>query len=157
MTASVPGESKREIEPRYGHGSFPRSARLLRHADFERVYKLGRRHFSASMTVFYWQRPEPADEAAGVNSSVASGLRIGFTVGRALGGAVQRNRMKRRLREAVRLTRPAKGASADVVINPKKSLLTVDFAEVVNEVSRAFVVIEEKLAGKARTGQANIR
>jgi hypothetical protein len=34
-----------------------------------------------------------------------------------------------------------------VVINPKKSLLTVDFAAVVNEVSRAFVVIEEKLAG----------
>jgi nitrous oxide reductase accessory protein NosL len=35
-----------------------------------------------------------------------------------------------------------------VVINPKKSLLIVDFAEVVNEVSRAFVVIEQKLAGK---------
>jgi ribonuclease P protein component len=141
----------RDVEP--GHGSFPRSARLLRHADFERVYKLGRRHFSASMTVFYWQRPELADEAAGVSSCVTSGLRIGFTVGRALGGAVQRNRMKRRLREAVRLTRPAKGVNADVVINPKKSVLTVDFAEVVNEVSRAFVVIEEKLAGKARAGK----
>jgi hypothetical protein len=38
---------------------FPRTARLLRHADFERVYKQGRRHFSASMTVFYWPRPEP--------------------------------------------------------------------------------------------------
>ena len=37
---------------------FPRTARLLRHADFERVYKQGRRHFSASMTVFYWPRPE---------------------------------------------------------------------------------------------------
>ena len=84
---------------------------------------------------------------------MASGLRIGFTVGRALGGAVQRNRMKRRLREAVRLARPAGGVNADVVINPKKSVLTVDFAEVVNEVSRAFVVIEEKLAGKARVGK----
>jgi len=31
---------------------FPRAARLLRHADFERVYKEGRRHFSASLTVF---------------------------------------------------------------------------------------------------------
>ncbi len=153
MTASASRESKRDVEPRSGHGSFPRSARLLRHADFERVYKLGRRHFSASMTVFYWQRPEAADEAAGVNSSVASGLRIGFTVGRALGGAVQRNRMKRRLREAVRLTRPAKGVNADVVINPKKSVLTADFAEVVNEVSKAFVVIKEKLAGKARVGK----
>jgi len=141
----------RDVES--GRGSFPCSARLLRHADFERVYKLGRRHFSASMTVFYWQRPELADEAAGVKAAVTSGLRIGFTVGRALGGAVQRNRMKRRLREAVRLTRPVKGVNADVVINPKKSVLTVDFAEVVNEVSRAFVVIEEKIAGKGQGRQ----
>jgi ribonuclease P protein component len=134
--------------PRAGKGAFPRSARLLRHADFERVYKLGRRHFSASMTVFYWPRPETGIAAAKTSpakSPVASGLRIGFTVGRALGGAVQRNRMKRRLREAVRMTRPAGGASADVVINPKKSLLTVEFSAVVNEVSRAFVVIEQKL------------
>ena len=155
MTASVPAESnqresKRNVEPRSSHGTFPRSARLLRHADFERVYKLGRRHFSASMTVFYLPRREADAGAkqATAKSQIASGLRIGFTVGRALGGAVQRNRMKRRLREAVRLTRPAAGTSADVVINPKKSLLTVDFTEVVNEVSRAFVVIEQKLAGK---------
>ncbi|HET7892090.1 MAG TPA: ribonuclease P protein component, partial [Candidatus Sulfotelmatobacter sp.] len=62
MTASVPGESKRELEPRSGRVGFPRSSRLLRHADFERVYKQGRRHFSASMTVFYWPRPQ-ADDA----------------------------------------------------------------------------------------------
>jgi ribonuclease P protein component len=136
--------------------TFPRSARLLRHADFERVYKLGRRHFSASMTVFYWQRVEgdaggksaaaklPASSPA--KSAIAPGLRIGFTVSRALGGAVVRNRMKRRLRSAVGMTRPAAGPNADVVINPKKSLLTIEFAAVVNEVSRAFVVIEEKLA-----------
>ncbi len=53
-----------------GAGTFPRSARLLRQADFERVYKLGRRHFSASMTVFYWPRPE--DGGAGPYSVVAS-------------------------------------------------------------------------------------
>jgi ribonuclease P protein component len=133
--------------------TFPRSARLLRHADFERVYKLGRRHFSASMTVFYWQRAE-VDAKSGVakspvKSAIGPGLRIGFTVSRALGGAVERNRMKRRLREAVRMTRPAAGPNADVVINPKKSLLTVEFAAVVNEVSRAFVLIEQKLAAKA--------
>ena len=122
---------------------FPRTARLLRHADFERVYKQGRRHFSASMTVFYWQRPEAV-------AAKVSGLRVGFTVSRALGGAVQRNRMKRRLREAVRMTRPAGGASADVVINPKKSLLTVEFSAVVNEVSRAFVVIEQKLGKREK-------
>lgn len=100
------------------------------------------------MTVFYRPRQEPGQATEAAKASPVSGLRIGFTVSRALGGAVERNRMKRRLREAVRLTRPLAGASADVVINPKKSLLTVDFAEVVNEVSRAFVVIEQKLAGK---------
>jgi len=162
VTNSVPGESNhdvvpRSVEPRAGAGTFPRSARLLRHADFERVYKQGRRHFSASMTVFYWQRPSTGTavaKAPAAKTPVVSGLRIGFTVSRALGGAVQRNRMKRRLREAVRLTRPAASASADVVINPKKSLLTVEFAAVVNEVSRAFVVIEEKLAGKTAREKA---
>jgi len=133
--------------PRAGKAVFPRSARLLRHADFERVYKLGRRHFSASLTAFYLLRQEA--QASGAKAVATPGLRIGFTVGRALGGAVQRNRLKRRLREAVRLCRPPAGASADVVINPKKSLLTIDFAEVLNEVTRAFVVIEQKLAGKA--------
>jgi len=131
---------------------FPRTARLLRHADFERVYKQGRRHFSASMTVFYWPRTEiDVETRAGAPSTAAQGgsaphgLRIGFTVGRSLGGAVQRNRMKRRLREAVRLTLPSSGISADVVINPKKSLLTNDFAAIVNEVRGAFVVMEQKL------------
>jgi ribonuclease P protein component len=123
---------------------FPRPARLLRHADFERVYKQGRRHFSASMTVFYWPRPEVTAQPAA--APAVQGLRVGFTVGRALGGAVQRNRMKRRLREAVRLTRPQPAVAADVVINPKKSLLTVDFVAVQSEVSRAFGVIEQKLS-----------
>ena len=146
MTASVPAEpEQRESKPAArAEKAFPRSARLLRHADFERVYKLGRRHFSASLTAFYLLRPQA--EAA---RSATSGARIGFTVGRALGGAVQRNRMKRRLREAVRLCGLQSGVSADVVINTKKSLLVIDFAEVVNEVRRAFVVIEGKLAGKA--------
>jgi ribonuclease P protein component len=147
VTGSVPvGPEPRElkpaVQPRAGK-AFPRNARLLRHADFERVYKLGRRHFSASLTAFYLLRTE-ADSAR----SATSGPRIGFTVGRALGGAVQRNRMKRRLREAVRLCGLPAAVAADVVINPKKSLLVIDFAEVVNEVCRAFVVIEGKLARK---------
>ena len=51
---------------------FTGSMRLLRHADFERVYKQGRRHFAAHMTVFYLPRGH------------GEGLRIGFTVGRVL-------------------------------------------------------------------------
>ncbi|MGB8115578.1 MAG: ribonuclease P protein component [Candidatus Sulfotelmatobacter sp.] len=125
-------------------GRFPRSARLLRHADFERVYKDGRRHFSASITVFYLPRMPCAEK--GKAAAEAQGLRVGFTVGRGLGGAVQRNRMKRRLREAVRMSWPSSGVAADVVINPKKSLLKVDFAEVLEEIRRAFGMVEKKLA-----------
>jgi ribonuclease P protein component len=129
----------------------PRSARLLRHADFERVYKLGRRHFSPTMTVFYLQRPNVQGErdAGSKTLAVAPGFRVGFTVGRALGGAVDRNRMKRRLREAVRLCRPLPGANADVVINPKKVLLKTDFTKIVEEVGRAFATIETKLKAKS--------
>jgi ribonuclease P protein component len=117
----------------------------LRHADFERVYESGRRHFSASLTAFYLARPGEQNAAA-----KAAGLRVGFTVGRALGGAVQRNRIKRRMREAVRLSGPPVAVSADVVINPKKSVLTADFEAVLNEVRRAFVVIEQKLANPSQ-------
>ncbi len=117
---------------------FPRSVRLLRHADFERVYKQGRRHFGSHMTVFFLPRPEHES---------APGLRVGFTVSKALGGAVVRNRMKRRLREAVRLHGMIP-ATIDVVINPKKSVLTAAFADVQREIRRAFEVIG-KAAGKS--------
>jgi ribonuclease P protein component len=112
---------------------FTSSMRLLRHADFERVYKKGRRHFAAHVTVFYLAREQGA------------GLRIGFTVGKVLGGAVVRNRMKRRLREAVRLHWPEVLIPADIVINPKKSLLKVEFSELGNEISRAFEVIQKSV------------
>jgi ribonuclease P protein component len=87
------------------------------------------------MTVFYLRQAD-------------GGARIGFTVGRVLGGAVIRNRIKRRLREAVRLQRASLKASVDVVINPKKSTLMVDFLVVLDEVSRAFEVITRKMAEK---------
>jgi ribonuclease P protein component len=86
------------------------------------------------MTVFYLRRDD-----------VLEGPRVGFTVGKVLGGAVQRNRMKRRLREAVRLKAVQKEAAVDVVINPKRSLLKADFNELQREVAKAFQVIEQSL------------
>lgn len=82
------------------------------------------------MTVFYLRQAE-------------GGARIGFTVGRVLGGAVDRNRIRRRLREAVRLERWRLKGPVDVVINPKKSTRTVEFSVLVDEVVRALEVINK--------------
>ena len=93
------------------------------------MYREGKKLFATHMTVFYRRRSE-AGEA-----------RIGFTVGRVLGGAVERNRIKRRMREAVRAHRAALSGSVDVVINPRKSALTADFAQLLAEVQRTFASI----------------
>jgi len=104
---------------------FPKSSRLLKHADFDHVYQNGKRQFSGHMTVFSLARAGGAP-------------RVGFTVGRVLGGAVVRNRIKRRLREAVRRNLAALSAPVDLVINPKRSVLTMEFAQLEAEIARAF-------------------
>jgi ribonuclease P protein component len=141
VSADAPKRSVEQPAATVGAG-FPRAARLLKHSDFDRVYKQGRRHFSSHMTVFYLRQ---AEDAVPEKCS-----RIGFTVGKVLGGAVERNRIKRRLREAVRLRRSVlKSAGAvDVVINPKKSVLTLEFSVVLEEVGRALDVIAKKLVEK---------
>ena len=150
MSADAPKRSVDQPAADAG-GGFPRGisrlGRLLKHSDFERVYKQGRRHFSSHMTVFYLRRVEN-DSPEGKPQDL--GARVGLTVGKVLGGAVQRNRIKRRLREAVRLRRLAlNGAGAiDVVINPKKSVLTLEFSVVLDEVGKALEVITRKMAAK---------
>src|SRR5271165_4368293 len=111
--------------------AFPKSKHLLRHADFQRVYQAGRRQFTGNMTVFFLRRA-PAAEAAVTGNS----LRVGFTVGKVLGGSVERNRIKRRMREAVRTSWPSADAPVDVVFHPRKSVQKLPFAEVATEVAR---------------------
>ncbi len=125
-------------EPRSGL-RFPRTAKLLKHSDFQRVYKSGKRHFSTLLTAFFLP-------------GTALGPRIGITVSRALGGAVQRNRIKRRMREAVRFHLSELSAPMDVVFNPKKLVLDADFAQVQQEVSRAFEVITKAAARQQQQG-----
>ena len=141
MSADAPDRSVEQPAAKAGAG-FPRAARLLKHSDFERVYKQGRRHFSSHMTVFYLSQAEA--------HSPEQSARVGFTVGRVLGGAVERNRIKRRLREAVRLRRALLKGAVDVVINPKKSVLTLEFSVLLEEVGRALDVIANKLVEKQR-------
>jgi ribonuclease P protein component len=63
--------------------------RLSRSGEFERVYREGRSHASRHLVVYAFPRAD--DE---------SDPRLGISVGRKLGGAVERNRIKRLLREA---------------------------------------------------------
>jgi len=114
---------------------FPRGSRLLRHGDFQAVYKKGKKHFSGNVTVFYRENEN------------APGPRVGFTVGRVLGGAVERNRIRRRMRAAVRqhlsrFTRPL-----DVVLHPRKSVLTLKFAQLEAEIEQIFTALQR---GKGR-------
>ncbi len=115
---------------------FPHARHLLRRVDFDRVYQQGQRHFSGHMTVFYVR-------------GTAGWARVGFTVGRALGGAVERNRIRRRLREAVRLRLARLAVPVDVVIHPRKSALQADFAALLDDVERAFHAIAQR-AGAVR-------
>lgn len=59
----------------------------------------------------------------------SSGPRLGLTVPRALGGAVVRNRIKRRLREAFRLNRAALDPKWDIVVNPRRAATDAPFGE----------------------------
>ncbi len=118
---------------------FPKSAHLLKHADFQRVYQNGKRHFSGNLTAFYLRR----DSGDG-----ASQVRVGFTVGKVLGGSVERNRIRRRTREAVRYhLRELNGISdpVDVIIHPKKSVLKIEFFVLSAEVAKAFQVVRKNV------------
>jgi ribonuclease P protein component len=86
------------------------------------------------MTVFFLRRDEPTD----------GGRRVGFTVGKVLGGAVERNRIKRRMREAVRLSSADCGAPVDIVFHPRKSVLDLPFAQVRSEVERGLRLALER-------------
>jgi len=157
----VSGDKADELQPAaqrspgVGRG-FPRAARLRKHADFDLVYKEGRRVFSENMTVFVRRRGVEAEpDQEGLRASIPAltrwGPRVGFTVSRAMGGAVQRNRIKRRLREAVRLHLSECGAPVDVVINPKRTAIGAEFAQLSAEVQRAFAGIQQREGKQAGT------
>jgi ribonuclease P protein component len=110
-------------------------ARLRKHADYQRVYRDSRKHFSASMTYFF----------AGRDSLPEWGPRVGLTAGRVLGKAVERNRIKRRMREAVRLNLGALTRDVDVVFHPKRSVLTMASSNLRGEVLKVFTSIEKSL------------
>jgi ribonuclease P protein component len=100
------------------------------------------------MTYFYAERGEGA----------VSGPRVGLTAGRVLGKAVERNRIKRRMREAVRLSVAALTRDVDVVLHPRRTVLTAEFVGLQEEVSKIFATVQNALqkaaASKTRAADA---
>jgi ribonuclease P protein component len=87
--------------------------RLSRSADFEAVYRRGRSASSRHLVVYAFAR-DP--------SSGASEPRVGLTVSRKVGGAVERNRVKRLLREAAARVTPGLAVDVDLVIVARPGL-----------------------------------
>lgn len=80
--------------------------RLKKQSDFDRIFKSGKRAFASSLTLVYKPSKEPL---------------MGISVGKRHGKSVQRNRIKRLIREAFRsVEKEIKGAYS-IVIVPKVS------------------------------------
>jgi len=103
---------------------FPRSRRLSARRDYLRVYAEGRRVSSVSFTIF--GLPNGCDTC-----------RIGLTVTRKIGGAVVRNRVKRRLRDIFRRHRAVLRPPLDLVVNVHRSF-DDDYRRLESEFLRTF-------------------
>ncbi|HUJ51740.1 MAG TPA: ribonuclease P protein component [Bryobacteraceae bacterium] len=97
---------------------------MRRTSDFRRAYTQGKRIAGQYFTAFCLKVP------------LNAGPRFGFTLPRALGKAVVRNRMKRRIREMLRVRLQEFAPEWDIVINPRRSALTASIVELRREVDR---------------------
>jgi ribonuclease P protein component len=116
-------------------GGLPRECRLAHKADFDAVYRQGRKRTSREFAVFLRANGLPVS-------------RFGWSIKKALGTAVRRNRIRRRLREIVRLHRREISGGWDVVIHPRASVATAEFAALTAELMK--LLPGEKAAGQSK-------
>ncbi len=120
--------------------------RLRKHADYQRVYKSSRKQFARQMSYFFALREHPDAEA--------DSPRIGLTVGKVMGKAVDRNRIKRRMREAVRHNLSLiHGLPVDVVLHPRRSVIDLDFAALEREVAQVFKIVSDAVQKNVRSSK----
>lgn len=100
-----------------------RGQRLTSSADFEATYAQGRAYKGRLMVL--WQR-----------QGEGAALRLGVVASRKVGGAIQRNRAKRRLRAAYRLNRHRFRNVGDVILIARRDILSAHWADVVADLLR---------------------
>lgn len=118
-------------------------SRLRKHADYQRVYKAGRKQFTRQMSYFFALRPTLGPDGTSLRHSRPDTARVGLTVSKAMGNAVRRNRIKRRMREAVRRHLGLLGGPVDVILHPRPNVLDLNFATLEREVAAVFRAIEK--------------
>jgi ribonuclease P protein component len=126
--------------------------RLRKHADYQRVYKASRKQFAKQMSYFYMVRPQLGPDGEPLRGVDGAAPRVGLTVGKVMGKAVDRNRIKRRMREAVRKNLTMLHLPVDVVLHPRRSVIDLDFATLEREVAGVFRAIQR--AAEKRGGDA---
>lgn len=131
-------------------GSTPNALlRLRKHADYQRVYATSRKQHSRQMAFFFSLRPLVGPDGKARRSDTP-GPRVGLTVGKVLGNAVERNRIKRRLRESVRRHALTLNFPVDVILHPRKTVLTLEWDKLDREVQDIFRTVRASLVKASR-------
>jgi ribonuclease P protein component len=105
---------------------FSKSLRLIRSADFRKVYNEGKAVRSQAFQLFYLMGREDKP------------VRLGITVTKRFGKAVRRNRIKRLIREAFRQAQPCLEHGYDIVINVRSFAEGLSQKEVSGELEDLF-------------------
>jgi ribonuclease P protein component len=119
------------------------NSRLRKHADYLRAYAASRKRQSPAMSWFL--APQALD---GVAAPVSP--RVGLTVGKVIGKAHERNRIKRRMREVLRRHVDLLPVGFDLILHPRRSVLTIEFAQLKREVLRILEQAQQQAQQRAQ-------
>jgi ribonuclease P protein component len=120
---------------------------LRKHADYQRAYAASRKRQSASMSWFL-----APQSPAYAGAELPPGPRVGLTVGKVIGKSHERNRIKRRMREVVRLHLELLPQGFDLILHPRRFVMTMEFLKLEAEIVR---ILQQARAEALRSRQGS--